>query len=145
MVDECKHCSVRGNFSACESTPCSLHTTWYASALKNRVEEKAEERAKAIAMDKLYGNLTREEYDRVIDMMSWDGDTKENLVDLKIRLAKQFPKILLILYKDWMSEVVALLREDKFISAIKLVRGYFGIGLKEAKAIVTDIREKQNL
>lgn len=30
MVNQCKHCTSRGNLELCLKTPCSQHESWYA-------------------------------------------------------------------------------------------------------------------
>lgn len=33
-MDQCKHCTSRGDINRCEATDCSIHETWYVRMLK---------------------------------------------------------------------------------------------------------------
>ena len=35
-IDECRHCSLRGNLDECLKTPCSKHNMWLVEALRER-------------------------------------------------------------------------------------------------------------
>jgi hypothetical protein len=35
-MDQCKHCTLRGNLVECEKTDCTWHELWYVSALKTK-------------------------------------------------------------------------------------------------------------
>ena len=37
IVDQCKHCLVRGDIEKCKETPCQHHTTWYAETLQTEL------------------------------------------------------------------------------------------------------------
>jgi len=39
MVDECKHCSARGDLEKCEGTSCTLHESWYVETLLEKIDE----------------------------------------------------------------------------------------------------------
>lgn len=41
MIDQCKHCVLRGDIDKCEATPCSHHQTWYAETLCARLAASA--------------------------------------------------------------------------------------------------------
>jgi len=34
MVDQCVHCTLRGNMMDCEREDCTVHESWYATQLK---------------------------------------------------------------------------------------------------------------
>ncbi len=34
-MDQCFHCTKRGDIAGCEMTECSIHETWYVQQLKN--------------------------------------------------------------------------------------------------------------
>lgn len=36
MVDQCKHCTARGNFKYCTSIPCFQHENWIATQHRER-------------------------------------------------------------------------------------------------------------
>jgi len=33
-MDQCTHCTVKGDIAKCEKTECSIHETWYVQTLK---------------------------------------------------------------------------------------------------------------
>lgn len=35
--DQCQHCTVRGDFDACQKTPCNLHESWYAVTMQAKI------------------------------------------------------------------------------------------------------------
>ena len=37
--DQCKHCTLRGNFSKCVEEECSQHNNWYALEQQKNVDE----------------------------------------------------------------------------------------------------------
>lgn len=43
MIDQCKHCIVRGDMNECLKTECAYHENWYALELKKRIEQQAKE------------------------------------------------------------------------------------------------------
>ena len=36
-MDQCTHCTLRGNLKECEAGDCSQHESWYVSALQEKV------------------------------------------------------------------------------------------------------------
>ena len=38
-MDECKHCTYRGDFKTCSDAECSRHDGWYAGQLRERIAE----------------------------------------------------------------------------------------------------------
>ena len=47
-VDQCQHCTVRGDLDACKVTLCNQHESWYAVTMQAKIAdlESAEEGAK---------------------------------------------------------------------------------------------------
>ena len=47
-VDQCQHCTVRGDLDACKVTLCNQHESWYAVTMQAKIAslEAAEEGAK---------------------------------------------------------------------------------------------------
>lgn len=39
MSDECKHCTLRGDYTACINEPCSKHDSWIDQERKERIAE----------------------------------------------------------------------------------------------------------
>ena len=37
MIDQCKHCVVRGNIAECLSTKCSQHESWMSRELRAEI------------------------------------------------------------------------------------------------------------
>jgi len=37
-MDQCKHCTIRGDLRKCISDDCSIHNSWYAIELSNEVK-----------------------------------------------------------------------------------------------------------
>ena len=55
MTDQCKHCTLRGDISACMSEPCHVRENWFAeglaadnATLRTALHTQAEESAKLI-------------------------------------------------------------------------------------------------
>lgn len=38
-MDECKHCTVRGDLAACLETKCNIHESWHVIELRARLAE----------------------------------------------------------------------------------------------------------
>jgi hypothetical protein len=38
FVDQCKPCMLRGDMKACIITDCGIKSSWYAKALKNKMD-----------------------------------------------------------------------------------------------------------
>jgi len=36
-VDQCQHCTVRGDLKACKVTPCNQHDSWYAVTMQAKI------------------------------------------------------------------------------------------------------------
>ena len=37
-MDNCKHCTIRGDFSECVNTKCNTHDSWYVKALISKLD-----------------------------------------------------------------------------------------------------------
>jgi len=37
-MDQCTHCTLRGNINECRSTPCSQHESWYAIKQQEEID-----------------------------------------------------------------------------------------------------------
>ena len=35
-MDQCTHCTLKGNINECEKVECGIHDSWYVSALKTK-------------------------------------------------------------------------------------------------------------
>ncbi len=40
-MDQCTHCTIKGDIEQCELTECSIHETWYVKALKDVSQQAA--------------------------------------------------------------------------------------------------------
>lgn len=66
-VDQCQHCTVRGDFDACKVTPCNQHESWYAVTMQAKIAA-----LKIMADLELDGFVTRENFRRHnIDYRRW--------------------------------------------------------------------------
>lgn len=39
MTDQCKHCTLRGDITACKATPCYKHEDWYAVEQQKQLDQ----------------------------------------------------------------------------------------------------------
>jgi len=97
---------------------------------------------------------TERYYKRAIDIaLEVDSDDNWDVIPANIiwYIAKNHPKILIESYEylryDYkndriVSELVSLIKEDRFIQAIKIYREYTGLGLREAKDFCDNLREQ---
>ena len=51
MSDQCKNCTVRGDYEACIATPCSKHESWIDTTRSERIKE-LEKQVEAMGMPK---------------------------------------------------------------------------------------------
>lgn len=83
-------------------------------------------------------------YKKVI-MLLTDGEVDYRTIALE--LAKEHPD-LFVKYAsarevlEWEREVIALVRQEKYVESIRTLRNNAGYGLKEAKDIVDNLRER---
>jgi hypothetical protein len=67
-MDQCKHCTLRGNLIACKKEPCSHHENWYAIEQQKEINnaDTLLEKALHVARDRLIGT-TNKEHDEVFN------------------------------------------------------------------------------
>jgi hypothetical protein len=79
---------------------------------------------------------------RVIEITTSGFDAQK----IAVALAKEYPEIFVKLFdattraKDWHREVITAAYQGNPVSAIKLTREFTGLGLKEAKDVVDNLR-----
>lgn len=85
-----------------------------------------------------------EYYKQVIELLA-NGDLDWR--EISIQLAKEHPD-LFVKYASirvvpaWMRDVIAFVREEKYVDSIKLLRTQTRYGLKEAKDVIDNLRDR---
>lgn len=85
-----------------------------------------------------------ESYKQVIDLLA-QGDVDYRAI--AIELAREYPDLFVKLAKvrqvtAWEREVIDFVRQEKYVESIRTLRTHTRYGLKEAKDIVDNLRER---
>jgi len=82
MVDQCQHCTLKGDFDKCIATPCFNHDNWWAKEIQERLrlaEMKANQLDTAcMLIAESNGDYTLQLVDQYLrEVGYWPADTEE--------------------------------------------------------------------
>lgn len=108
-MDECKHCTVRGNLAACSETKCNIHDSWYVQALlarHNALEAEIEDRQEVEASLTKWVAELGEQLDALREAVAWERECCQD-----IRPLVAWAGLYVLHGEDYVDAVAEALRE----------------------------------